>query len=182
MTRLYWLLWALATATTGLLGGLFLGHALLLGRFLDWLLISGRASTLAATYPLFREGPGRTGLEVFYAVAALQVLAGVAFGLVSLSNGRARWLGVLVGLGAIAWPIVHYASGFAAVESRVLRSATEAPPDAAIAFVAWNGTVHLIHVTTLFIALIALLAVPLVSARPQPSGARPRGALPAEPR
>jgi hypothetical protein len=47
--RIYWLTWALATGTTGIVAGFFLGHVLLLGRFVDWLLVSGRASVLANT-------------------------------------------------------------------------------------------------------------------------------------
>jgi hypothetical protein len=165
VARLYWLLWAVATATTGLVAGFFLGHALLLGRFLDWLLVSGRAGVLAATYPVFREGPGRAGLDAFYAVAGLQVLAALAFAVASFTGGRARWPGALAGLASLAWPLAHYASGFAAVEAAVLRSTAPASPDLVRAFVAWNGPVHLAHTAALLVALAALLAVPLIARR-----------------
>jgi hypothetical protein len=161
-SRLYWFLWALATATTGLVAGCFLGHALLLGPFLDWLLESRGAIAFATTYPVFRAGPGRVGLALFYGLAGLQVLAAVAFAVVSYLGRRARWPGIVVGAAAIAWPLVHYASGFAAVEARVLRSATPVPPDAAASFVAWNSLVHLAHVSALLVALAALLARPLI--------------------
>jgi hypothetical protein len=168
---LYWTLWLLATASTGLVAGFFLGHALLLGRFLDWLLVSGGPNALASTYPVFRQGPGRTGLDVFYAVAGLQVLAGVAFAVVSVRARRRARLGLIAGLAGIAWPIAHYASGFAAIEARVLRSATAAPPDVVIAFLALNGPVHVFHVGALLVALIALLLVPLGTVSEPFSGA-----------
>lgn len=174
---MYWTVWLLATATTGLVAGFFLGHALLLGRFLDWLLTSGGPSALASTYPVFRQGPGRTGLDVFYAVAGAQVLAGIAFAVVALRARRRAGLALIAGLGGIAWPIAHYASGFAAIEAKVLRSATAAPPDVATAFLAWNGPVHVFHVGALLVALIALLLVPLgvtspSSGAPAPSRSR----------
>jgi hypothetical protein len=159
--RGYWGVWLLATATTGLVAGFFLGHALVLGRFLDWLLASGGPGVLASTYPVFRQGPGRTGLDVFYAVAGIQVLAGIAFAIVSRRARRRSGLGLIAALAGIAWPIAHYASGFAAVEATVLRSAAPAAPDVAAAFLAWNGPVHVFHVCALLVALIALLLVPV---------------------
>jgi hypothetical protein len=60
---------------------------------------------------------------------------------------------------------VHFASGFASVEAGVLRSRAPASPDLALAFVAWNGPVHLLHVGALLVALAALLAVPLIVRR-----------------
>src|SRR5688500_12621922 len=147
---------------TGLVAGFFLGHALLLGRFLDWLLVSGRAGVLAATYPVFREGPGRSGLDVFYAVAGIQVLAGLAFAAVSIIERRRPVIGVVVGAASIEWPIVHYASGFAATEARVLRSTIEASPEVAAAFVSANGPVHVLHVIVLGVAFLALLMVPVL--------------------
>lgn len=169
-SRGFWAVWLLATVTTGLVGGFFLGHALLLGRFLDWLLASGGPNVLASTYPVFRQGPGRTGLDVFYAVAGIQVFAAIAFAIVAVRARRRAGLALTAGLAAIAWPIVHYASGFAAIEATVLRSATAAPPDVATAFLAWNGPVHVFHVGALLVALIALLLVPLGATSPS-SGA-----------
>lgn len=158
MNRLYWPSWALATATTGLVGGFFLGHSLLLGRFFDWLLTSGRARTLAETYPVFRQGSA--ALDVFYAIAGLQVLAGIGFAIVSVMARRTITIGLLNGLLAVSWPLVHYASGFGALEAAVLRSTTEAPRHLIDAFVAYNTPIHIYHATALLIALAALLAVP----------------------
>jgi hypothetical protein len=156
--RLYWPTWALATATTGLVGGFFLGHALLLGRFIDWLLTSGRARTLAETYPVFRQGTAT--LDVFYAIAGLQVLAGLAFAIVCVVARRTITIGLLAGLLSVSWPVVHYASGFGAIEASVLRSTTEAPRHVVEAFVTYNTPVHLYHVGALLVALAALLAAP----------------------
>jgi hypothetical protein len=163
---MYWTLWMLATVTTGLVAGFFLGHALLLGRFLDWLLASGGPNVLASTYPVFRQGPGRTGLDIFYAVAGVQVLAAISFAMIAGRAHRGRGLAMTAGLAALAWPVVHYASGFAAIEAKVLRSATAAAPDVAIAFLAWNGPMHVFHVCVLLVALIALLLVPLRATSP----------------
>src|SRR3989442_2476318 len=71
--RLYWPSWFLAALLTGIVAGFMLGHALILGRFLDWLLLSG-APALSQAYPSFRGSSGRSGLEAYYAVAGLQVV------------------------------------------------------------------------------------------------------------
>lgn len=162
-TRAYWPAWILATATTGIVGGFFLAHALLFGRFLDWLLMSGRARVLSETYPVFRQGPSTPGLEVFYAIASLQVVAGVAFAIVGVVSRRSVSTAILVGLASLSWPVVHYASGFGALEAQVLRSTTEAPQHLAEMFVAYNTSVHLYHAAALIIALGASLAVPLTT-------------------
>jgi len=165
VNRLYWPVWALATATTGLVAGFFLGHSLLLGRFFDWLLTSGRARTLAETYPEFRQGSA--SLDVFYALAGLQVLAGVAFAIVSLAGRRTTIPGLLVGLASVSWPTVHYLSGFGALEAAVLRNPTEAPRHVAEAFVAYNTPVHIYHATILIVAFCVLLAVPRTGTTPK---------------
>ena len=157
--RIYWLTWAVATGTTGIVAGFFLGHALLLGRFVDWLLGSGRANVLASTYPVFRQGEGKVGFDVFYAVAALQILAALAFAAASIVARRPSF-GIVAGAAAIVWPLVHYGSGFAAIEASVLRT-TAATRDVAASFVAWNGPIHFFHVGVLLVGLIALLLAPV---------------------
>ena len=167
MRRLYWPCWAAAVAATGIVAGFMLGHALLLGPYVDWLLIAGRARVLADTYPVFARSAGRGWLAAYYAVAGLQVLAGVAFAVVSVSSRQRAGTGALIGVGAVLWPVVHYASGFGALEAQVLRSTVEAPRAVAETFVRWNGAVHGFHAATLGTVLALLLSVPL-SARDKP--------------
>lgn len=161
MRRLYWACWAAAVAATGIVAGFMLGHALLLGRYFDWLLVSSRARVLADTYPVFARSAGRGWLAAYYAVAGLQVLAGVAFAVVSVSSRQRARTGVVIGIGAVLWPVVHYASGFGALEAQVLRSTVEVPPAVAESFVRWNGAVHGFHAATLAAVLGLLLSVPL---------------------
>src|SRR2546426_5674450 len=85
--RLYWPSWFLAALLTGIVAGFMLGHALILGRFLDWLLLSG-APALSQAYPSFRGSSGRSGLGAYYAVAGLQVVGTSAFLFVSLAARR----------------------------------------------------------------------------------------------
>jgi hypothetical protein len=138
-----------------------LGHALVLGRFLDWLLVSGRGAVLAQTYPEFRAGSGSIGLTVFYVLAGLQVLAGLAFFAIAAASRTTVLPGAVVALASVTWPVVHYGSGFGALEAQVLRQAAEAPADVASAFVALNVPVHVAHAAALVTALGALLAIPL---------------------
>ena len=157
--RLYWPCWAVATLFTGVVVGLMLGYALLLGRFLDWLLTSGNVD-LAAAYAAFRGTAGRAGLSAFYVVCGLQVLSVITFLALALATRRRRGSAVLAAIAGVAWLVAHYASGFATLEAEVLRSMTAVPPAVAARFVRMNGPVHLVHVATLAVALGALLRVP----------------------
>ena len=162
--RLYWPSWFLAALLTGIVGGFMLGHALILARFLDWLLLSG-VPALSQAYPAFRGSAGRSGLDAYYAVAGLQVIGTSAFLLVSLAARRHRPAAFVAGVAGALWIAIHYASGFGALEGRVLRSAGPVAPDVAGRFVGWNVPIHLVHAVTLAVALGALLSVPLATLR-----------------
>ncbi len=85
--RRFWPCWFVATALAGIVTGFMLGHALILGRFLDRMLASATPGLLAQTYPVFRGG---AGLDAYYAVAGLQVLSGLAFLLIAIAARRHR--------------------------------------------------------------------------------------------
>jgi hypothetical protein len=165
MHRAFWPCWLLASATTGIVGGFMLGHVLILGRLLDWMLAKDPA-LLAATYPAFARAAGREGLTIFYAICGLQVLAGLAFLAVALGGQRHRLGAAIAASAAALWPIVHYASGFGAVEAQVLRSVTPVAAEVAARFLAANLAVHLVHAALLLTGLVALLAIPLAETRP----------------
>jgi hypothetical protein len=133
MARLYWSCWVLASVTTGLVAGFMLGHARILGRFIDWMLATD-PRLLASTYPVFASSAGRGGLTMFYAICGLQVIAAPT--LLGLALGTRRHLraATIAALAAVLWPIVHYASGFGALEAMVLRSTTPVPPEVAARF------------------------------------------------
>ena len=162
--RLFWPVWLLAAVTTGLVAGFMLGHALILGRFLDWMLTSD-PHLLATTYPAFARSAGSTGLTLFYAICGLQIIAAPALLALALGARRHRLGAGVAAITAVAWPMLHYASGFGAVETVALRSATAVSGDVATRFLAWNLPVHAGHAGLLLVGLVALLAIPLSAAR-----------------
>ena len=161
--RLYWPSWFLAAVLTGIVAGFMLGHALILARFIDWLLLAG-APALSQAYPAFRATAGRTGLDAFYAVAGLQLVGTSAFLLVALMTGRHRAAALVAGVAGALWIGVHYASGFGALEASVARAA-DVPREVVGRFVDWNAPIHFFHAATLTVALGALLTVPLTALR-----------------
>ncbi len=163
--RLFWPCWFVATTFAGVVAGFMLGHALILGRFLDWLLASATPGLLAQTYPVFRGSAGRAGLDVYYAVAGLQVLAGLAFLSVALGARQHRGAAAVAAVSGSLWVIVHYASGFAGLEASVLRGTAEVTREIRDRFLAWNTPIHVFHAATLAVALGALLSVPLSALR-----------------
>jgi hypothetical protein len=173
--HLFWPCWLLASVTTGLMAGCMLGHALILGRFLDWMLASD-PRLLAASYPAFALSAGRGGLTLFYALAGLQVVAALALLAQTLGVRRHRLGAGVAAVTAVLWPALHYATGFGAVEAVALRSVTPISADVAASFLAWNGLVHAGHATLLIVGLAALLAIPAAArADPAPDPGRPRG-------
>jgi hypothetical protein len=168
MQRLFWPCWLLASLTTGLVAGFMLGHRLILGRFLDWMLTAD-PRLLATTYPAFAGSAGRGGLSVFYAICGLQVIAALALVALSLGARRHRLGASIAAIAAVLWPVVHYGSGFGAVEAVALRSVTPVPAEVAARFLAWNAPVHTAHAVVLVVGLGALLAIPLTALRAAPS-------------
>jgi hypothetical protein len=160
MLRLFWPCWLLASVTTGLVAGFMLGHALVLGRFLEWMLATD-PGRLAAAYPAFARSVGAAGLSVFYAVCGVQVVAAVALLALSLGARRHRLAAGVAASAAVLWIAVHYTSGFGAVETLALRSTSAVSPDVTRRFLAMNTPVHLAHAAVLLIGLVALLALPL---------------------
>ena len=160
--RLYWVSWFVAAWLTGVVAGFMLGHALILAPFLDWLLAHRGGELLNRSYAEFRAAAGRAGLDVYYAVAGLQVLASVVFATVALITRRQRGLAVLAGAAGVAWALIHYASGFGALEAAVVRTPTPVPAELVRQFIVWNRPIHLVHAAALGVSLGALLTVPLV--------------------
>ncbi|MGH7314024.1 MAG: hypothetical protein ACREJV_12690 [Candidatus Rokuibacteriota bacterium] len=148
-------------ATTGLVAGFMVSHALVLGRFLDWLVTSGPGVPFASTYPAFAGTAGRSGLALFYGLCGMQVVAALAFLVVAVGARRERVAAAIAGVAAVLWPAVHYGSGFGAVEQAVLRSLGEVSGGLAARFVAWNVPIHVVHAAILTAGLGALLSVPM---------------------
>jgi hypothetical protein len=152
----------MAVALTGTVTGFMLGHALILGPFLDWMLPT--PDLVARTYAVFRSSAGRTGLAVFYVVVALQVVVNWLFLLTAFRSGRSRTAASIAALSGTVWVVIHYASGFGALETTVFSGRT-ATPDLVRQFVAWNAPMHLLHAVALTVALGALLAIAVASSR-----------------
>jgi hypothetical protein len=141
-----------------------LGHALILGRFLDWMLLSD-PRLLASTYPVFAGSAGRGGLGAFYALCGLQVIAALILLALAALTRRHRLAATVAAATAVLWPLVHYGSGFGAVEATVLRGTLPAPPETTAQFLASNAPVHAVHAALLVVGLIALLAMPFGAPR-----------------
>ena len=162
--RAYWPCWIVATILTGFVAGAMLGHALILGRFVEWLLTSGMPE-LPREYAKFRAGGGRPWLLAFYAVCGLQVLSVVVFLAAALMTRRQAGPAAVAAAAGTLWLVVHYASGFGGLEAQVLGSVSELPRTEIARFVRLNTPVHLFHAAILATALGALLSVPLAASR-----------------
>ncbi len=162
---LYWACWLLAVLFTGLVAGLMLGHALILAPFLSWMLAIGPPGTLDHTYPVFRATAGAAGLTVYYLLAGVQVAMALGFLAVAVAMRRHRAAAAVAGAASLCWVIVHYASGFGAVEAQLFRNPAGGADGVARRFLAWNTPIHFLHAGILTVALLALLWVPLLSLR-----------------
>ena len=150
---------------TGLVAGLMLGHALILAPFLSWMLAIGAPGTLDHTYPVFRATAGAVGLTVYYLLAGVQVAMALGFLVAAVATRRHRAAAAVAGAASVCWVIVHYASGFGAVEAQLWRSSAGGADGVARRFLAWNTPIHFLHAGILTVALLALLWVPLLALR-----------------
>jgi hypothetical protein len=176
MVRLFWTCWGLASITTGLVAGFMLGHALILGRFLGWM-VATDPRQLAATYPAFAGSVGAGGLGLFYAICGLQVVAALALLALSLIAGHHRLLAGIVALTAVLWPVVHYGTGFGAIEALVLRGTAPVSPEMAARFNGLNTPVHIAHATMLLVGLGVLLRMPFGCRRSDSASSSPGRAV-----
>ena len=167
---LYWACWLLAVLFTGLVAGLMLGHALILAPFLSWMLAFGPPGALDDTYPVFRATAGAVGLTVYYLLAGVQVALVLGFLVAAVAMRRHRASAAVAGAASVCWVIVHYASGFGAVEAQLWRSPAGGADGVARRFLAWNTPIHFLHAGILTVALLALLWVPLLALRRTPGG------------
>jgi hypothetical protein len=163
--RFYWACWLLAALCTALVAGFMLGHALILAPFLSWMLASGPPGLLAHTYPVFRATAGAAGLSAYYLLAGFQIVAVLLFLVTAVAMRRHQVPAVLAGAASLCWAVLHYASGFGAVEEQLFRSPAAGVADADVTsrFLAWNTPIHFLHGGLLTGALLALLCVPLLS-------------------
>lgn len=159
--RTYWALWWLSSATTAIAAGMLVGHVLLLGPYLSWMLSAGKERQLAETYPVFTLSAGGPGLSLYYGVFGLQTLAGLAFLAISIARRRHVLLAAVASLAGPLWEGIHYGSRFSGLERSVLRNVSELPRDIASGFVAWNVPIHVFYAAVLLVALGVLLSVPL---------------------
>src|SRR2546426_6495218 len=126
--RLYWPSWFLAALLTGIVAGFMLGHALILARFLDWLVLSATPA-LSQAYPAFRRSTGRSGLDAYDVLAGLQVAGTSAFLLVSLVARRHRVAALVAGVAGAPLVRVHHASGFGGLPAGGPPGAGKKPPE-----------------------------------------------------
>jgi hypothetical protein len=68
---------------------------------------------------------------------------------------------MLASAAGIAWVLVHYASGFGAIEAAVVRASGPVSVDLARQFLLWNRSIHFLHAAMLTVALGTLLTLPL---------------------
>ncbi len=110
--------WFMAVLSTGVATGVMAGHALLLGRFFNWVIESDRAEMFRLNYPVFMQAkkPGiffdnlfTLALIIITAYNALLFLTKQISVLPVVAAGL-QWLFVLIFVG----------SGFAAVERELL--------------------------------------------------------------
>jgi len=167
---LYWTCWLLAVLFTGLVAGMMLGHALILAPFLSWMLAIGPPGAMDHTYPVFRATAGAVGLTAYYLLAGVQVAMALGFLVAAVAMRRHRAAAAVAGAASVCWLIVHYASGFGAVEAQLWRSPAGGADGVARRFLAWNTPIHFLHAGILIVALVALLWVPLLSLRRTPRG------------
>ena len=119
------LVWLVTVVLTGTATGAMAGHTVLLGRFLNWMLESGRTEVFRDTYPAFIRQ--RSPQLLFDNLFTLTIVVTTAFNAYLYFSGRLVPLSLLaVGL-QWAFVGVFFGTGFARVEAELFRKANTSP-------------------------------------------------------
>ena len=156
----YQLLWLAATLVNGLVAGFMIGYALLLGRFLSWMMQFSKRAEVRSAYVMFRQTHGRPGVILVYVLGALQTLLGITFIVFSLTKGENMGIAVVAGLSGVLWQAVYLFSGFGSAEKRVIGDTLEPDEKSIQDFTRLNVPLHIIFAAISFIAFVLLLILP----------------------
>jgi len=144
--------WIVTVALTGVLCGFYLSHALLFGRFVDWLVTTGRGSVLWETFPEFRAAHPPLA---YYSIIVAQSLATVGFAGFSIFK-RAGVCNALLAAGcSILLAAIHVGSGFRRLELDVLLGTQRSKP-ALARFASWDVKFHFACALLMLSGFVAL--------------------------
>jgi len=148
------LAWLFAVLSTAVAAGAMAGHALLLGRFFEWMFASGRTDSFRQVYPvfikakkpqLFFDNLFTAALLITTAYVVLLWLGGRVCGL-SVAAAGLQWLFVLV----------FFGSGFATLESELLAKGNISP-ERVHRFLSLNAPMTALSAILLLASLVCLL-------------------------
>ncbi len=146
--------WLLAILATGIAAGAMAGHALLLGRFFNWIFESNRTEMFRQSYPVFiREKKPELLFDNLFILALLltnayEVLLWRAdrIDALSLAAAGSQWLFVLI----------FFGSGFASLERELLVKGNIAP-DRVQRFLSLNTPMTVLSAILLLASLTCLV-------------------------
>jgi hypothetical protein len=117
--------WLVTVLLTGTAAGAMVGHTLLLGRFLNWLLVRKGPEAFRETYPAFiRE---RSPQVFFDNLFTLTIVVTTAFNAYLYLSGRLAALSLLAA--GLQWAFVaaFFGTGFAKVEAELFKKGNTSP-------------------------------------------------------
>ncbi|MFY9462354.1 MAG: hypothetical protein WAP51_04090 [Candidatus Sungiibacteriota bacterium] len=160
MIDTYWFIWVSATLINGLVAGFMIGYALLLGRFLSWMMQFSKRAEVRSAYVMFRQTHGRPGVILVYVLGALQLLLGLLFIVFSFLKGQNMGVALVAGSAGVLWQATYFLTGFGGVESKVLGDSAELDDETVRRFTILNVPLHIIFAALSFTAFILLLTMP----------------------
>lgn len=107
-----------AVLSTGIAAGAMAGHALLLGRFFNWVFASDRADIFRLTYPVFMQA--KQPQRFFDNLFTLALLMVTAYDVLLWWTDRINPLHLTAGALQWAFVLIFFGTGFATLESELL--------------------------------------------------------------
>lgn len=120
LIKLYWILWCSTTILTGILSGFMISHSINYGRFLHWLVESGKEGLLHQTLTIYRETSSASFfMGVYYSFIWVALLSGIIWVVTAFLLKRERIIAIIAGLSSLWVGIIFSFSGIDAAEEAV---------------------------------------------------------------
>lgn len=123
-SKLHSAFWYPTTVLTGILAGFMVSHAIMLGRFFNWYILSGNEELLHQTYTVFRL---ESSPQVPYDIPLfLALLSGVIWTILCFIVKKDRIVALTAGLSTFWVGFIFFASNLGEAEDAVLSNTASA--------------------------------------------------------
>jgi hypothetical protein len=157
LDKFYWSFWCITAVLNGVLTGYMVSHSIMLGRFFNWYLESGKEGLLHQTYTVFRAS--NNAYRLYDIPLGLHLVVGGVWVVLALLVRRQRIIALLAGLATYWVAAIFLGTGLGTAEDAVLTAT--ATPELTQRYLMLNLPIHTAFAVIYATSLLLMLLVPL---------------------